>query len=218
MGLQFENRNSMYRFSSSNAAATKGPFDRICIRASLCVQKLAESQSNTMCICCWCRNSHSSCAPCKRIAQMVCQLLQMIRSEFIILIVQNMIVSWASCSKEACMTAQEEVIIGRMMYVLINYCTWKNISIPHIMWIWNRKETSVLSLLGNYEGDLWVIPTIQCLACLDESCYLQVQTLLKLWFTYAISALKCSWKSLAIIHSKLLAKLIMFPSTMTILK
>jgi hypothetical protein len=133
---------------------------------------------------------------------MVCQLLQMIRSEFIILIVQNMIVSWASCSlhnitssklsrnqerrtsnnllsyqnaqwlrnqdirrtshnllshpnaqwsrnqrykknphnllshesagcviemyKEACMTAQEEVIIGRMAYVLINYCTCTN--------------------------------------------------------------------------------------------
>jgi hypothetical protein len=35
--------------------------------------------------------------------------------------------------KEACMTAQEEVVIGRMAYVLINYCTWKNISIPHTM-------------------------------------------------------------------------------------
>jgi hypothetical protein len=121
-------------------------------------------------------------AQCLRIAQMVCQLLQMIRSEFIILIVQNMIVSWASCSlhnitssklsrnqemrrtshnllshpnaqwsknqrykknphnllshesagsviemyKDACMTAQEEVIIGRMAYVLINYCTCTN--------------------------------------------------------------------------------------------
>jgi hypothetical protein len=32
------------------------------------------------------------------ITQMVCQLLQIIKSEFIILIVHNMIVSWASCS------------------------------------------------------------------------------------------------------------------------
>jgi len=31
------------------------------------------------------------------VTQMVCQLLQIIRSEFIILIVQNMIVSWVSC-------------------------------------------------------------------------------------------------------------------------
>jgi hypothetical protein len=224
-------------------------------------------------------------AQCLRIAQMVCQLLQIIRSEFIILIVQNMIVSWASCSLhnitssklsrnqemktsnnllsyqnaqwlrnqdirwtshnllshpdaqwsrnqrykknphnllshesagcvkemyiEACMTAQEEVIIGRMAYVLINYCTctnyvsvrilqfciirntwssewllisiknftWKNISIPHTIWIWNRKETSVFSLLGNYEGDLWVVPILQCLTCLlDEPLSSQLKT------------------------------------------
>ncbi len=53
-GFQFVGRSSLHWFSFSNAAATMRPFGRICVRTSLCVQKLVESQSNKMRICCWC--------------------------------------------------------------------------------------------------------------------------------------------------------------------
>jgi hypothetical protein len=44
--------------------------------------------------------------------------------------------------------------------------TRKNIAIPHTLC--DRKEVGVVSLLGNYEGDPWVVPSLQCLSCLFD--------------------------------------------------
>jgi hypothetical protein len=62
--------------------------------------------------------------------------------------------------------------------VVVNFCTGtftrQNIAIPYTLS--DRSEAGLVSLLGNYEGDLRVIPTLQCLACLLDEPSSQLRT------------------------------------------
>jgi hypothetical protein len=57
---------------------------------------------------------------------------------------------------EACMTAQEEVIIGRMAYVLINYCTCTNYVSVRILQILHNKKYMKFRVVADFNKEFYL--------------------------------------------------------------
>ncbi|KAG0594008.1 hypothetical protein M758_UG039400 [Ceratodon purpureus] len=111
----------------------------------------------------WGRWQNGRRATPERIEEIVCQGLDVVRLQVLILSHKYMVVSRPRCTNEAILADQEKVVVVRMTRILINHSPWHAVSFLRFV-ISLRKESRTMAFLGNDECNPRIVSFLEIIA------------------------------------------------------